>query len=197
MRASIPDSIRRNNQLVIVGRIRRPHGIRGEVMVESMTDVDDRFAAGSRMRGVVSRDVRPDSFVDLTVADCRSHSGALLVAFEGVADRQEAETLRDAWLVVDRGSVGAAPPGGHYFFELIGCACHDQELGHIGEVVDVLEDGGGYLLVVRQRASRDSSEGVEILVPFVDPMLVEVDTEGKRIDTRLPPGLVEICTSRS
>lgn len=180
-----------------MGRIRRPHGVQGEVMVESMTDVEDRFAAGSRMRGVVGAAEGQDAVVDLTVVDSRRHSGALRVSFEELSGREDAETLRGAWLVVDRSIVEPPPAGGHYFFELIGCSCHDQELGYIGEVVNVLEDGGGYLLVVRPKAPGDSPHEEEILIPFVDPLLVEVDTERQRIDTRLPPGMVEICTSTS
>ena len=191
--ADVPESIRRNRQLVIVGRVRRPHGIRGEVMVESMTDADDRFASGSRLAAMIAGETRSR---ELQVRDARPHSGALRVSFEGIDDRDDAEQLRDAWLVVDRSSVSPLPAGEHYVFDLVGCVCHDHELGEIGEVIDVVEDGGGFLLVLRPQDAGEA-DAREILVPFVDALLGQVDTASGRIETRLPPGLVELCTSGS
>ncbi len=129
----------------MVGRIRRPHGLGGEVMVESMTDSPDRYASGAQMHAVHANSGKR---LTLTVGQARPHRGALRVAFEGIADRDQAETLRDLLLVVDRAQVPPAPEGAHYYFDLIGCQCTDRQLGLIGEVVKVVEDGGGILLSI-------------------------------------------------
>lgn len=189
----LPDSIRNNNQLVIVGRVRRPHGVRGEVVVESLTDAEDRFASGSRVQACTAVG---DGVRDLTVESSRPHADTLLLKFESIDDRDQAASLRHAWLAVDRAQIGPAPDGGHYHFELIGCECHDRELGLLGEVIDIVDDGGGSLLVVRPGGEK-AGDGTEILIPFVEAMLEAVDTESRRIDTRLPAGLVDICTSGS
>lgn len=192
----LPDSIRNNSQLVIVGRVRRPHGVRGEVVVEPMTDAEDRFAPGRRLHACVAGDGQVgDPVRDLTVESSRPHAGAMLVKFESIDDRDQAGELRHAWLVVDRSQVGPAPAGTHYHFDLIGCECYDEALGLLGEVVDVVEDGGGSLLAVRPLAESGSER--QILIPFVQALLVIVDTDRGRIDMRLPDGLVEICTSGS
>ena len=83
------------------------------------------------------------------------------------------------------------PPAGlYYHFELVGCRCLDAESGDLGEVTAVIEDGGGVLLEV-------SGAGRTLPVPFVEAFLESVDVAGKTICLRLPPGLVETCSSRS
>jgi ribosomal 30S subunit maturation factor RimM len=91
----------------VVGRVIRPHGIRGEVSVEVRTDFPgDRFAVGS----VLATD--PPAAGPLTVEAARWHAGRLLVRFAGIADRNLAETLRGVWLTVDPARIGLAPRAG-------------------------------------------------------------------------------------
>jgi 16S rRNA processing protein RimM len=173
---------------VTVGRVLRPHGVRGEVVVEVLSDVPDRFARGSRMLGI--REGR--SPVSLEVAASRIHKSGAVVRFEGWEDRDRAEELRDLWLEIPRSEVPAAEPGTYYQYELVGCRCSvdDQELGR---VVEVVEDGGGLLLIIEN----EGEGGRRIPVPFVREFLREVDVAGARIELTLPPGLVEACASRS
>jgi 16S rRNA processing protein RimM len=112
-----------------------------------------------------------------------------VVRFAGAEDRDQAEELRGLWLEIPRSQVPPAEPGTYYQYELVGCLCRvsGEELGRVSEVV---EDGGGLLLIVE-------GEGRRIPVPFVREFLREVDVAGARIDLELPPGLVETCASRS
>ncbi|MFQ5528446.1 MAG: ribosome maturation factor RimM [Thermoanaerobaculia bacterium] len=172
--------------LVLVGRIRRPHGVRGEVVVEALSDNPERFVRGADLIGRSA-----DGAVEaLTIAAVRPHSGALLVLFEGLADRDEMARLRGADLLVAASEVGEAPEGSYYYFELIGCACFDRAAGALGKVVSVREDGGGLILEIRD-------ETRTVLVPFVSEYLTSVEVERKRIDLDLPAGLLETCASAS
>ena len=173
---------------VTVGRVLRPHGVRGEVVVEVLSDVPDRFARGSRMLGI--REGRPP--VPLKIAASRIHKSGAVVRFEGWEGRDRAEELRDLWLEIPRSEVPAAEPGSYYQYELVGCRCNagGEELGR---VVEVVEDGGGLLLIIE----REGEGGRRIPVPFVREFLREVDVAGARIELELPPGLVEACASRS
>jgi 16S rRNA processing protein RimM len=175
---------------VTVGRVLRPHGVRGEVVVEVLSDVPDRFDRGSRMLGI--REGRPP--VPLQVAAVRVHKSGAVVRFEGCEDRDRAEELRDLWLEVPRSEVPAAEPGTYYQYELVGCLCRvgGEELGR---VVEVVEDGGGLLLIIEGEGEGEG--GRRIPVPFVREFLREVDVAGARIELDLPPGLVETCASRS
>lgn len=174
-------TVRTPAERVEVGRILRPHGIRGEVVVEPFSEIEKRFEAGAELL-LASRSV--------TIAEVRPHRGALLVRFEGVADRTAADALRGGVLEVPREAVPEAPEGTWYYFELVGCRCLDRREGDLGEVADVVEDGGGLLLDVRKESRR-------LLVPFVRELVLEVDPGERRIEVDLPEGLIEACTSRS
>jgi 16S rRNA processing protein RimM len=90
---------------------------------------------------------------------------------------------------VPRSEVPPAPPGTYYQYELLGCLCSNEgEL--LGRVVEVVEDGGGLMLIV-------AGEGRRVPVPFVQAFLREVDVAAGRIDLALPPGFLEACESRS
>jgi ribosomal 30S subunit maturation factor RimM len=90
---------------------------------------------------------------------------------------------------VPRAEVPKAPSGTYYQYELLGCLCRDGE-DELGRVVEVVEDGGGLMLIV-------AGEGRRVPVPFVQAFLREVDVEAGRIDLVLPPGFLEACESRS
>ncbi|MGE0641319.1 MAG: ribosome maturation factor RimM [Thermoanaerobaculia bacterium] len=179
------------NESILVGIVLRPHGVRGELTVASQTDNEGRFAPGAVLewappgRPVVRH---------LTIERSSPYKGGYRIAFAGVADRDAAEALRGGELSVPRAAVPEAEEGAYYFFELVGCRCHDEKAGELGTVVEVLADGGGWLLEVEERGAA----GVRRLsLPFVEEFLVRVDRADRRIDWRLPEGLIEACASRS
>lgn len=172
-------------ETVAVGRVLRPHGVRGEVAVEVLSDVPARFKKGSRLTGV--REGAPPLL--LTVAASRVHKDGALVRFEGYEDRDRAEELRGLDLEIPRAEVPRARRGTYYQFELLGCLCRDRGT-ELGRVVEVIEDGGGVMLIVE-------GEGRRIPVPFVKEFLKKVDVAAGLIDLALPEGLLETCASTS
>jgi 16S rRNA processing protein RimM len=170
----------------LVARVRRAHGLRGEVAVEVLTDVPARLASGAEVEVVGADGLRR---VGRIVAS-RPHRDGQLVHLEGVDDRGAAASLRGAVFEVPRNCVPPAPSGSFYYFELEDCSCFDRRAGALGRVVDVIEDGGGILL-------RVVSDERELLVPFVEAYLRSVDIDGGRIELDLPVGLIEVCASRS
>ncbi len=181
-----------SDQTVEVGRVHAAHGVRGEVSVEPYSEVEGRFAPGARLRSA-----RPTGPRVLTVETVRPHKSRLLVRFEGVADRDAAESLRGTVLEVPRDEVPEPPEDTWYYFQLLGCRCHDAREGDLGEVVGVTEDGGGVLLEVRDGSRRLLIPFARALVKSVVPAGPEGGGEGGRIELELPEGLVEACASKS
>ena len=165
---------------VTVGRIGRPHGIRGDVVVGVRTDEPElRFAVGSRL-DTDRPDVGP-----LTVAAVRWQSGELIVRFRGIRDRTSAGELRGTWLSVDSGTL--APTGDPDEFrdhELVGLCVRTVEGTEVGVIEDVLHHGQDTLIV--RAASR------EILVPFVKAIVTSVDVEAGVLVIDPPPGLLDL-----
>ncbi len=171
---------------VVVGRVLRPHGLRGDLVVEVLSDVPGRLAEGADLLLCApGADAAP-----VRVTASRRHPDGRLLRLAGIAERERAEELRGAWLEVERRRVPAAPGGAFYEYELVGCRCRDRRAGPLGEVTAVLSDGGGALLEVK-------GERGTLLVPLVESFLRRVDRDRRTIELDLPAGLVETCASPS
>jgi 16S rRNA processing protein RimM len=171
---------------VVVGRIGRPHGVRGQVTVEVRTDDPDlRFAPGATLL------TDPASRGPLTVAAARWHSGVLLLTLTGpdgapVADREAADDLRNTQLLVPVEDLPELEdPDSFYDHQLVGlvAALPDGEV--VGEVTGVRHEGTE-LLVVRRPDRPD------LLVPFVSAIVPTVDLAGGRVVIDPPEGLLEL-----
>ena len=169
----------------MVGRIGKPHGIRGEVTLDLRSDEPDRrFATGAVLD---TEAPKGSSFPHrtLTVARARWHQQTLLVTFEELTDRTTAETARGVLL---RATVDASEtpedPEEFYDHQLIGLTAVDLDGRELGTVSAVVHGGAQDLLTVRTPDGRDG------LVPFVKALVPEVDVAGGRVVVADRPGLV-------
>jgi 16S rRNA processing protein RimM len=172
---------------VVVGRIGRPHGIRGEVSVELRTDEPDRrFAVGNEL--LVRRPgAGPAPAYDvLTVASARWHQDRLLVRFDELGDRTAAEGARGLVLAttVTRDE-RPEDPEEFYDHQLVGLAVLTTDGRDVGTVAEVLHSGAQDLLVI-DREGREPA-----MVPFVSALVPEVDVAGGRLVVADRPGLLE------
>jgi 16S rRNA processing protein RimM len=176
--------------LVVVGRIGRPQGIKGEVTVEVRTDSpDERFAPGA----VLLHDAGT-----LTVAAARDHSGKLVVQFEGVGDRNAAELLRGTVLQVDARTLPAIEDEDEYYdSQLVGLTVEQRDGTALGTVVDVLHLPHGDVLAVDRPRRGTGPRGPELLIPFVKAMVPVVDLAGQRAVVDLPEGLLDLSDAPS
>ncbi len=167
---------------VTVGRIGRPHGVRGDVVVGVRTDEPElRFAPGSRL------DTDPVSVGPLTVAGDRWHSGDLLVRFEGISDRTAAAELGGTWLMADSATFAALDdPDVFRDGDLVGLSVRTVDGTVVGTVTDVLHHGQDILAI------QPSAGAGQILVPFVKAIVPEVDIAGGVLVIDPPEGLLNL-----
>lgn len=183
--------------LLVVGRIGRPHGVRGELSVDVRTDDPGRrFASGCVLA------TQPEALGPLTVTAARPHARGLIVAFAGVTDRGAAERLRGAWLVIDSADVPAPDdPDEFHDHQLIGLDVLTVDGCHVGTVSEVRHHGQDLLVVRREgggpadhgpadHRSAGRGAGAEVLVPFVAALVPEVDLRARRLIIDPPPGLL-------
>ncbi|MER7167075.1 ribosome maturation factor RimM [Micromonospora sp. NPDC000207] len=180
-----------------VGRIGKPHGIRGEVTVEVRTDEPEaRFAPGSVLvtePGAAAGRAAPPTpgayrVPDrLTVVAARWHQSRLLVTFEGVHDRNVAEALRDTMLVVESVDIDSpTDPDEFHDHQLVGLVAVTPDGERLGEVRRVDHAPASDLLVLRRPDGRDA------YIPFVRAIVPEVDLAGSRVVVDPPSGLLDL-----
>ena len=174
---------------VVVGRIGKAHGIRGEVSVEPRTDEPDRrFADGVTLHLRLPDGSLPqgrDRPPTLTVGSTRRHQTRLLVTFVEAGDRTAAEALRGLVLVAALDPAETpADPEEFYDHQLVGLSVVTTDGEPAGEVADVVHGSAQDLLVVR------TPDGAEALVPFVNALVPLVDLAGGRVQVADRPGLL-------
>ncbi|MFI6045572.1 ribosome maturation factor RimM [Nocardia sp. NPDC051321] len=170
---------------LVVGRVAKSHGVRGELVVEIRTDEPQaRFAPGNTLRGRLARskEVR-----DFTVESAREHSGRLLVFLAGVGDRDSADALRGTLFFVNSEDL---PPSGdpdeYYDHELEGLTVQLTDATVVGTVREVLHSAAGELLSVTA-----AEDGREILIPFVNAIVPSVSLADRLIVIDPPEGLLD------
>jgi len=173
---------------VVVGRLGKPHGVRGEISVEVRTDEPDlRFADGAVLGTETARGDHPgpDLPTSLTVASSRWHQSRLLVVFEEITGRDDAEAVRGLLLArtVERDET-PADPDEFYDHQLVGLPVVTTDGRPVGELAAVVHGPAQDLLAVR-------TDGAEVLVPFVTELVPTVDVPGGRIVVVDRPGLLE------
>jgi 16S rRNA processing protein RimM len=168
---------------VVVGRIRRAHGIKGEAVVEVRTD----DPAGRFVPGAIFA-TEPTSAGPLTVRSVRPHQGRLLVRFEEVSERGQVEALRGVKLVVEVPDDEPADGEGYYDQQLIGLAAVTGDGAAVGQVTAVIHLPGHDLLAVRRG---DAGAGADVLIPFVREIVPTVDLANRLIVVQPPPGLLD------
>ena len=160
---------------VAVGRVARAHGVQGELAVLVLSEVEDRFAPGATLWLEDGR--------TLTVESSRPHRGRLLVRFREVRDREQAEGIQRALLVVPESSSPSLPEGSWWDHQIEGCAVETDRGRALGTVREVIHTAANDVWSVVD------GEGRETLVPVLNDVLVSVDVGAKRIVVREIAGL--------
>ena len=163
---------------LVVGRIGRAHGVLGEATIEVQTDDPDiRFQIGNKLT--------LDDGKQLTIRSSRWHNQILLLAFDGIADRNHIEELRDQLISSDV-DLDSLAPGEYHFQQLIGCEVFQQNGELIGAVDEIVKLPGQDLLSVNRA-------GAQVLIPMVKQIIIEIDVLAKKIVVNPPEGLLDVA----
>lgn len=165
--------------LVLVGRVARAHGNKGQVIVNMDTDFPaERFRPGAVL--LVGADAMPRA-----IREVRFHQGRPVLALEGIETMNDAEGLAGAELKVPAGDAAALPEGTFYHYDLIGCDVQDTLGRRVGPVTAI--EG----TIEMSRLVIAGARG-EVLVPLVADICVDVDVARRRIIVDPPEGLLEL-----
>jgi len=165
-----------DQDLLAVGRILRPHGIRGDLLVDPYSETIRSIEAESRV--FIGSPENPR-----TVLSIRSHRSHMILRIEGSADRETAEAFRGRELFIPTQTADPLPEGVYYRWQILGLAVVESEGEQLGTVTDILETGANDVYIVRGDGPR------ELLLPAIESVILEVDLEGGRLLVRVPEGL--------
>jgi len=165
-------------RFLVIGRIIKPHGVRGEVRVEVHTDLPERFGWLETVY-LGRKNPRP-----VAIEGVRYHKSWVLLKLAGIDDRIAAEGLRSQWLQVPRELGLPLADGQYYLYQLLNLEVFTEDDIHLGKVVEVMETKANNVFVVNGQFG-------EVLLPDIDDVIRKIDFDNKRITVRLLPGLLD------
>ncbi|MEZ0395634.1 MAG: ribosome maturation factor RimM [Anaerolineales bacterium] len=161
-----------------VGRFRRPHGVRGEILIEVLTDFPERLQPGTVVYA-------GETHRRLVIRSRRGHQEGLLLAFAGLETPEAAGQLRHQFLYVTAADRPPLPEGEYYHHQLLGLTVQTETGRRLGTLTDILETGANDVYVVTP------DKGREILLPVIPGVILDVNLEAGTMRVRLPDGLLD------
>ena len=161
-----------------VGLLRRPHGLRGDLLLEVYTDFPERLRPGTKI--YVGDDHQP-----LKITRRRPHNDGLLLGFEGISTPTEAGKYRATLAYVPAEDRPALPDGEYYHHQIIGLTVLADTGQELGVLTEIIETGANDVYVVKP------AEGREILLPALKDVILDVDLAAKTMRVHLLPGLLD------
>jgi 16S rRNA processing protein RimM len=170
-------SAREPDEFLAVGRIVRPHGVRGALLVSPNSDLIRSLQIGqtASIGQGAARKVR----------HLRAHQRNLIITLEGIEDRDSAENYRGEIIYLPLDAVRPLVEGEYFYWQILGMAVFSEDGEELGQVADILETGANDVYVVRQPGARD------LLLPAIAEVIRRVDLDERRLTVRLLPGLRE------
>lgn len=169
-------------RFLVLGRVLRPHGVQGELFLKVLTDYPERIGVLSEVYFATDAD-GTDATV-IPVSSARRHRNGLILRCEAVRDRDEADALRDRWVLVPLEDAVPLEEGEYYLFQLIGLEVVTVDGERLGALEEVIETGANDVYVVR------GGPRGEVLIPAAPHMVIDIDFEARRVTVDPPDGLL-------
>ena len=164
-------------EFLVVGKLRAPHGVRGEILMEVITDFPERLQPGVTV--LVGEGHQPQRILNR-----RTHNKGLLISFEGYTTPETVGALRNALVYVTTADRPPLPEGEYYHHQLLGLRVLDDDGQELGRIIQILTSAANDIYVVR------GESGSEILLPAIEEVILEIDLENGLLRAHLLPGLV-------
>ncbi len=161
---------------IAVGLVTKAHGVKGEVSILSLTDVEERYEPGSHVFAGEGR------YRELAVSTSRPHGQRVLVKFEGIDDRNAADLLRGQYLFVPAAAARELPEGEYWPHQLVGCEVVTDSGRRLGTLREVMRSQANDVWAA------DGEEG-EVLIPALKDVVASVDVAARRVVVREVPGI--------
>jgi len=161
---------------LVIGFLRRPHGVSGEVIMDIHTDFPERIKPGKKV--LIGEKKEPH-----TLDTVRERSDGLLVSFRGIDTPEAVGKFRNQWVYVKATDVPPLPEGKYYKYQLVGLDVVEDNGNALGKLTEILETGANDVYVVK------NDEGKEILLPAIPPVILNVDMEQHVMKVHLLEGL--------
>ena len=162
---------------LVVGRLRRPHGVHGEMLMDVFTDFPERLAPGVRV--FVGEDHQP-----ISIRSSRRQMEALLVTFQGFTTPEAVGQFRNLLMYVRTDEIPSLGEGEYYHHELIGMQVVDEGGALLGFITEILESSAHDIFVVQ------TADKHEFLIPMTGTVVIKVDVKRREMQVRLLPGLL-------
>jgi len=164
-------------EYLVVGFLRRPHGVKGEILMDIHTDFPERLKTG--MTVFVGDEYQP-----MVVASRRPHAAGMLVRLRGIKSPEDAGLYRNTRVYVPAADRPELPEGEYYHHQLIGLNVVTDDGRELGLLVDILETGANDVYLVRDTA------GNEVLLPAIPPVILEIKLADRQMRVHLLDGLI-------
>ncbi|MDI6695711.1 MAG: ribosome maturation factor RimM [Anaerolineales bacterium] len=161
---------------LVIGKLRHPHGVRGEILMEVITDFPERLKVGSQV--YVGAEYRPER-----IRTIRAHGKGLLISFEAYQTPESVGVLRNQLVFTPSTNLPPLPEGEYYHHQLIGLRVlsdQSQELGHLAEI---LSTHANDVYIIRR------PDGTELLLPAIESVILKIDLQQREILVHLLPGM--------
>ena len=165
-------------RFLVIGKVLRAHGVRGEIRVLPHTSNPERFTWLEKVY-VGEHDPKP-----VAIEGVRFHQELVLLKLVGYDFRDQTDALKGELLLVPREDAIPLEEGEYYLFQLLGLDVYTDEGTHLGKLVDVIETGANNVFVVRSEGNKD------ILLPDTKEVVTDIDFDNGRLTVHLLPGLL-------
>lgn len=168
------------DDMLRIGVVTKPHGLKGEVKVYPTTSDPERFKDCDEVYLVTKKDV-----LTLHVTGVKYFKNQVILKFKEYDRIEDVEAYHNCDLMVTRDQAIELEEGEYFLYDVPGCKVYDEDENEIGEVTDVLETGANPVFVIK------TTDGKEVLFPVIDDCILSVDIANRRVNAHIMEGLME------